>query len=136
MSEVMGRTVLIAPVEAEDFDFVATWIDDERTQHFCRVQLKEVVPESLNPSASLQRVIDGLSRYADASDLTVAIKCNRLGRFDPATVSIPDRLKLGALWIYSAVTADQSKFALWGDFAHPPDGGVVGWEFAYPTDGA
>ncbi len=132
MSEVLGHPVLIAPVEEEDFDFVATWVDDERTQHICRVQLKEVVPQHLNSTASLQQVIDGLARYADASDLTVAIKVNRIGRFDPATVSIPNGLKLGALWIYSAIAEDQSKFAVWGDFAQG-NVPVVGHAFEYPT---
>jgi hypothetical protein len=133
MGEVLRRPVLIAPVEAEDFDFVASWIDDEATQHICRSQLKEVAPPHRNRDASLEEVIGGLTRYADTSDLTVAIKFNRVERFEPADVKILDGLSLGALWIFAALTADQSKFALWGDFAHP-DGEVVGHVFDYPTE--
>lgn len=133
MSEVLGLTVFIAPIEAEDFDFVATWIDDERTQHFCRVQLKEVVAEHLNPATSLEAVIGGLSRYADASELTVAIKVNHPRRFDPAEVSVPQGLKLGALWVYSAISEDQGKFSVWGDFMQR-ETPIVGRVFDYPRD--
>ncbi|MEQ1489182.1 MAG: hypothetical protein ABL932_01400 [Terricaulis sp.] len=115
MSHNLGTEVLFAPVEDQDYDFVATWRTDA-TQHFCPVQLKEVVPTHLNPTASIQDVIGMLSHYGDSTDVSVAIKFNQIGRFERAGVNPPNRLQIGGLWVFGAVTEDQSMWALWGDF--------------------
>jgi hypothetical protein len=126
---VQGLVVGYAPVEDQDFDFVTTWVVDE-TRHFCPVQLKELVPEELNSAATLERLIASLCKYADASDLTVAIKMNRLGRFDPAEVVIPSSLRLGGLWTFCATSSDQNDWGIWGDFMRPES--VGGAKFQYP----
>lgn len=115
MSHNLGVEVWFAPVEDQDHDFVATWrIND--TQHFCPVQLKEVVPRHLNQNASIQEVIGKLSHYADSHDVSVAIKFNQVGRFDPAQISVPANLRIGGLWVFGACSEDQTTWALWGDF--------------------
>lgn len=48
--------------------------------------------------------------------MTVAIKINRPGRFDPAELQLPANLRIGALSIFAGLSADQSEFGLWGDF--------------------
>jgi hypothetical protein len=115
MSHNLGVDVWFAPVEEQDHDFVATWRTGE-TQHFCPVQLKEVVPKHLNANASIQGVLDKLPHYCDSADLSVAIKFNQCGRFDPTEITVPKNLRIGGLWVFGALAEDQSTWGLWGDF--------------------
>ncbi len=128
MSQRIGRTVYFASHEDQDFDFVATWVDAD-SQHFARVQLKEVVPTSLNQGAALESVIQGLKKYTDSSDLTVAIHLNQIGRFEPDALKL-QQLKVASVWVFAAATVDQSLWSLWGNFKedHP-----YGTQFSYPT---
>ena len=123
----LGQTVLLAPEESQDYDFVATWVVGGN-QHFAPVQLKEVVPAELNASASVQAVIDGLTKYANSQSLTVAIHLNRHGRFDPAEIVVPP-LQIAALWVFGAISADQREWALWGNFTEH----AIGTTFSYPA---
>ena len=131
MSRNLETDVWFAPVEEQDHDFVTTWRTGD-TQHFCPVQLKEVVPQHLNPNASVQAVLDKLSHYADSSDVAVAIKFNQQGRFDPAAVVIPRDLAIGTLWVFGALSEDQSEFGLWGDFL-TTGSATVGIRYPYPS---
>ena len=76
-------------------------------------------------------VLNALSKYSKALDLTIAIKLNRASQFDPSSVNVPD-LKFGGLWVFASITDDQSKWAVWGDFlaegAEP-----FGTTFDYPV---
>lgn len=132
ISERFGLQIGMAPVEDEDFDFVATWVADE-TQHFCTVQLKEVAPEDLNPSSSIENVSQALNKYSNPNDLTVAIRPNRATRFDPSSIHIPKSLALGGLWVFGCISEDQSKWAVWGDFVVAGDGPVAATIFDYPS---
>lgn len=132
ISERLGLQIKMAPVEDEDFDFVATWVVDE-TQHFCTVQLKEVAPEDLNPSSSIENVFQALNKYPSAHELTVAIRLNRTTRFDPSSIRIPKDLALGGLWLFGCISEDQSKWAIWGDFVFAGDEPVAGTIFDYPS---
>ena len=131
MSERIGFDVRFAPVEDQDFDFIATWFDGEGMRNYCPVQLKEVAPPHLNAGATIRAVVDGLARYADSADVTVAIKINRPARFDPAELQLPANLRIGALWIFAGLSADQSEFGLWGDFLSRTDA-PLGTRFSYP----
>lgn len=115
MSQVLSTEVRFSPTEAQDYDFVATWeMDDSR--HFCPIQLKEFVSSELNPKATIQAVVSGLSKYADSADITVAIKLGRNFQFEPVDLQLPSKLSIAALWVYGAIAPDQSEWALWGDF--------------------
>jgi len=127
MAQRIGRTVDLAPSEAQDYDFVARWIVDD-TQHFATVQLKEVVPHALNPSASVQGTVNALSKYVDSKDLAVAIHLNQRGNFDLAKLVIPP-LKIAELWIFRAISANQAQWGLWGNFLETPED----TRFEYPT---
>lgn len=131
ISERIGFDVWFAPVEDQDFDFIATWFDGDATRHYCPVQLKEVAPPHLNAGATIQEVVDSLTRYVDSADVTVAIKINRLGRFDPEELRLPANLRIGGLWIFASLSADQSEFGLWGDFLGKTDA-PQGTRFSYP----
>jgi hypothetical protein len=59
MGVILGREFLVAQAEEQDYDVVARW-DGMDTVHFVPIQIKEVVPAHLNPTASVQAVVDGL----------------------------------------------------------------------------
>ncbi len=99
------------------------------TLHFGPLQIKEVVPDYLNPQAAIQPIIDSLARYTSSPDLNVVIHLNKLLHFDPAELTIP-RLPINTLWVMAAITRDQSRWALWGDLLA---GERRGTEFEYPT---
>jgi hypothetical protein len=127
MGQRIGQTVYLARGESQDFDFIASWVVGDE-QHLAPVQLKEVVPKGLNPNASLQQMINSLTKYADSSDLTVAIHLNRIGRFDLCSVNVPP-LGIAALWIFASITPDGSEWGLWGNFLEEPEG----TRFVYPA---
>ena len=85
--------------------------------------------EEVNPTASVQEVIAGLQKYMNSEDLTVAIHLNRTVRgFNPTEIVVPP-LNVAALWIFGAIAADQSKWAMWGSFLDVREAR----EFAYPS---
>lgn len=124
MSSRIGQSVRFAPVEAADYDFIATWQSDTNL-HFAPVQLKELVPESLNPKSSIQQLVDGLSKYSSDS-LTVAVFLNRNGRFSPGELQLPS-LSIAALWFFFAVKPDQSEWRLVGNFMEEPEATLFGY---------
>jgi hypothetical protein len=127
MAQRIGRPIYLSREESEDYDFMATWVVDDE-QHFAPVQLKEVVPESVNANSSLEKVIKSLSKYVDSTDLTVAIHLNRRVHFDPKALIIP-QLRIAAIWVFGSISSDQSEWGLWGDFLEQPEG----TRFMYPT---
>lgn len=132
MSERMGVDIRFAPIEDQDFDFVATWLRDGEGRKYCPVQIKETVPENLNPNANINEVIDSLVKYGDSTELVVSIKLNRREYFDPKSVKIPAGLQIGGLWVFGSIAEDQSEFGLWGDFLSETDA-PWGSRFSYPS---
>jgi len=129
MGEVMGRGFGVAHSETDEYDAVATWIKDD-TQSFAPIQLKELPPAELNPAATVQEIIESLSKYTAAPDLTVAIHLARAVSFTPSDLVFPP-LGVAAIWVFGAITPDRSRWAIWGNFLDPE-----GWEareFSYPT---
>jgi hypothetical protein len=127
MSNRLGVRVEVARDESRDYDFVARIVEDGRASLF-PVQLKELVPSELNSQGTLADVFSSLTKYADSDDLTVAVHLNRHIHFNPDQVSVPP-LKLGGLWVFGAISPDQSAWALWGDFLTKP----IGTRFEYPA---
>ena len=127
MGQRIGQTVYFAKGESQDYDFVASWVVGEE-QHLAPVQLKEVVPPELNPEATLQKTVNALAKYVDSEQLTVAIRLNQQTRFEPAQLSIPP-LNIAALWVFAAISPDQSAWGLWGNFLEQLECS----HFAYPA---
>ncbi len=127
MSERIGFPIRIARTESQDYDFVASWADRD-TQKFAPVQLKEVVPTHLNPTADLSSVVEKLACYPDSSDLTVAIHLNQTRPFDAPAIHIPE-LHFAGLWVFGSISHDASRWWLWGDWLKEP----FGTEHAYPA---
>jgi hypothetical protein len=119
MSARIGQPVWVYPIEELDFDFVAAW-EVGKNRHFAPTQLKEVVPENLNPKASLQSVIDHLVDYRASQQLTVAIYLNRgAAHFELKDIVLPV-LELAALWVFAATSEDQSHWYLFGNMLEEP----------------
>ena len=105
LSKYMGRKVIFSPTESSDYDFVVCWVEED-TMNYTGVQLKELVPEHLNPAAELNDLISGLERYKDSSNLIVAIHLNRRIQLDINTLTIP-KLNLAGLFLFGAASEDQ-----------------------------
>jgi hypothetical protein len=114
MEQVTGQKRYVAKAEGQDYDAVAMWIDGDN-QNFAPIQVKELVPEELNPATSLQELIDKLPKYADSDDLTVVIRLNRQITFTPAELKLPKGLRIAALWAIAALSDDLSEWGLCGD---------------------
>jgi hypothetical protein len=127
ISHALGIKIYYAPVERQDYDFVAVWQRDD-TQFFAPVQLKELVPAHVNPSASLAALLSGLEKYRNSPDLVVAIHFNRGMRLNFAEVLVP-KLALGQVWLYGAISPDQSKWMLYGDLLDQP----AYYDIPYPS---
>jgi hypothetical protein len=108
MSQKIGQTVWVYPIEDADFDFVAGWEVDKK-RHFAPTQLKELVPDELNPKATLQTIVDGLVKYPQSENLTVAVHLNKSKRFDPNQIVFP-KLNIAALWVFGSTSEDQSEW--------------------------
>lgn len=118
MSQRIGQTVYVGRGESQDYDFVASWVVDDK-QHLAPVQIKEVVPADLNPKSSVQATVDALKKYVDSEELTVAIHLNRQSSFHPDQLVIPP-LNIAALWVFAALAPDQSVWGMWGNFMEAP----------------
>ena len=57
----MGLKVRYAEVEQSDYDCIAYFEKDDQP-NFTPIQVKELVPDFVNPKASLQKIIDGLAK--------------------------------------------------------------------------
>lgn len=122
---VLKKNIYYAPVESEDFDCVALWQDADY-QVYTPLQIKEVVPDKVNPESTLNGEIAKLQKYSDSKDLVVAMQLNKKGRLEFSTINTP-KLQIAELWIFGALTED-NKWFLYGNLLTKPNY----FEFAYP----
>jgi hypothetical protein len=109
-----------------DYDAVIRWQRaDER--RFTPLQLKEFVPDGVNDRATLDEIFEGLTRYRDSTDVTVAVFLNR--RFRLEEISWP-HLNFGGLYLFGATSPDQSQWFLMGDLLSESAAITT---FAYPS---
>ncbi|MCU0955390.1 MAG: hypothetical protein MUC37_12480 [Hyphomicrobium sp.] len=109
-----GLPLLLADDEESDHDVVLATVAND-LPHFLPVQLKEVVPEDLNPTANVQNIIDDTFAKRSYQDTLLAIKITQNYSFDPNGLVVPP-FSFAGIWIFAAVSPDQSRWALWGDF--------------------
>ncbi len=127
MSQLTGTTVFFAPHEAEAHDCITLRkLNDIDT--YTPVQLKELVPVHTNPSATLDDLLSGLTKYSTASDTVVAIYINRRQTMDLSSIHSP-KLNLGGLWLFWGAGEDQSRWQLYGDVLAEPEL----HDFSYPA---
>jgi hypothetical protein len=130
MSKVQGTTVFFARYEAQDYDFVTLWRNGDE-DIFTPVQLKEIVPESLNPNSNVNATIAKLSKYASFNRTVVALCINRNVHLEFNTIIVP-AMDLGGIWLYGASVQDQQKWFIYGDLLSEPHL----YEYEYPLDNA
>ena len=117
MSSAVAGKVLVAPGEVEDCDFITkTQVRD--TEFFSCVQLKELAPEDLNPSHTLDALVTELSQLPK-SDAVLAIHLNRRGQIQLSTLAAV-RVPFAELWFFWAATPDMSAWRLYGDAMGQP----------------
>jgi hypothetical protein len=127
MTRAQGPTVFLARLEAQDYDFVTLWQNGDETV-YTPVQLKEVVPESLNPNSNVNTTLTKLTKYSGSDRTVVALLVNREIRLEFNSIQVP-KLRLGGIWLYGAVSPDQQKWFIYGDLLNEPRL----WEFEYPS---
>jgi|ERR1039458_2207279 hypothetical protein len=125
MATATGRKVYFAAHEAADYDFVTSWIINEE-RFFCAVQLKELVPTDLNPTASLEQLLVSLAKYQTTSTV-LAILLNR-----PAQLTLEQLAKFnvpfGQAWLFWLESANGSRWMIEGDLLNNP----ASYPFRYP----
>ena len=124
---VLGTTVYFTPTEASDYDFVSMW-RTEKVEHYAPVQLKEWVPNNINPYLTLNNLISKLHKYKSSRDMIVGIYSNRTGTFRLSDIVCP-ALNLAGLWIFGSIAPDKSKWFLYGDVL----GDKQYYEFLFPA---
>ncbi len=111
------KDVCIAEFEAQDHDFVLRF-NLSGKPGYCPLQLKVLVSTDVNPNLTPDGLISALSKYADASDLTVAINIDRLN-VDPRSLSIPP-LGIAELWFFGPRPETETGWYLYGDAMQIP----------------
>jgi len=127
MGQVLGSPVAFAVYEAQDYDAVVKYAANGKVTYL-PVQLKEWVPDFLNPSATLQDELDKLAKYTDSKDLAVAIHLNREATIHLSKLTLPHG-SIGGLWFYGATDLTQMRWLLIGNLMIP---GATAYEFHYP----
>lgn len=127
MSKVQGTMVFFALLEDQDYDFVTRWKDGDETI-YTPVQLKEVVPESLNPNSTVNAALAKLTKYAGSNRTVVALLVNREIHLELNSIQFPT-VPLGGIWLYGAAAPDQQTWLIYGDLMNEPQL----WEFEYPN---
>lgn len=123
LATVLGTKVLFAPEEAADFDFVVSWIE-EGYDRFCAVQLKELVPDDLNPMQTLDELLTRLRKYPK-TDTILAILLNKSL---PAREIVVSGVPFRELWLFWQSSPDASRWGLEGDLLSDSKR----YEFRYP----
>ncbi len=127
ISKCMEVEVIFSLTESQDYDFVVCWKKDDAL-NYASVQLKELVPEQLNPDADINDLLTKLKKYADSSKLIVAICLNRRFHLDCSKLNL-EGLNIAGLYTYGAVSKDQNKWVLHGDYL----GNFQETPFEYPS---
>jgi len=128
MSVALGVTVYFAKYEGSGYDYVTMHVDGD-VERYTPLQLKELVPKHLNAAATLDSIIERLTKYSDGNDMAVAVHLNRQENRDLTNIVVP-RLPIGELWLYWAASPDGSRWALYGDLLLSPSL----TEFSYPRE--
>lgn len=126
-SAVLNTKVYHARSEVSDYDCVALW-EKESIQSYTPIQLKELVPESLNSKAILNVELEKLKKYVSSEDLVIALYVNRAYRLVFSEIQVPD-LRVAGVWLYGGLSADQNRWFLYGNILKDPQY----YEFSYPA---
>jgi hypothetical protein len=86
---------------------------------FTPVQLKEVVPKALNPTATINGTLAGLSRYGPMG--APLLPCSSTDEGTLVSRRCPVRaFKCGGIWLFGAASPDQQRWYLYGNLLSNP----------------
>jgi hypothetical protein len=127
LSTAMQQQVSFAMHEEDDYDALASFERDKK-RVFVPIQLKEVVPQELNASASLQGELNKLKKYTDSKGLVVAFHLNRRCTLDIKSISAPHGV-VAEIWIVASTNEEMSEWALIGNIINDE---CYTYRFSYP----
>lgn len=130
---VIKVPIAYAMCEAEDYDCVVWWKVDGTASgksRYAPVQLKEIVPPEINPSASIESELTKLKKYATSDHTIVAVHINQTGYVEYSSIQKP-QTSVAEVWLYASMTANQSDWFLYGDLLHSPRGFDISWPTTY-----
>ncbi len=113
----LKTTVYVCPYENSDYDAVSVRRDQEEIL-YTPIQIKEVVPESINPDTNLNNEMEKWGNKYKGTDVVVHL--NRNSRFDLYSVVVPQKLQCAGLWLVGANRIDQNKWFLFGNMMQQP----------------
>ena len=114
LSKTIGIDIFFSKVEASNYDGIFKWHDGSLLC-YAPVQMKELVPVHLNPTASLDKIIQSIKKYGVSPSLIIGIKLNREMQINLASINC-SQLSVGEVWCYGATASDETKWSLFGDF--------------------
>lgn len=128
MGQALGVPIGFAQHESGDHDIVVRYFADG-VLHYVPVQLKEWVPDHVNPRATLQTELDKLNKYMSAGDLTVAFHLNRETTVHLSELEMPTS-GIRELWFFGAKDSEQERWWLIGNLLSQS---AKPYEFSYPS---
>ena len=128
MGSALGVKLFFAQQEKRDHDIVVRY-EKNGSLNYVPVQLKEWVPEFLDPRSSLQSEIDKLGKYVSGKDLVVAFHINRESTVHLSKLDF-SKCKLAGLWLFGATELSQQRWIIVGNLLSQ---NPMSCEFSYPT---
>ena len=126
IGEIFGLNLKYAQYESQDYDYVAVYEKDDYL-NYVPIQMKELVPDKINPKANLQTEINKLQKYVDSNNLCVSIYLNKEVRIEFSNLEIP-KLNIKELWLFGSKSPDQDDWWLIGNLLETTNF----YEFKYP----
>ena len=117
--------IAYAMSEEQDYDCVLWWKVEGKSR-YAPVQLKEVVPHHINPTASVEAELTKLGKYVTSDHSVIAVHLNQTGYVEYSSIKKP-MTSAAEIWLYAALAPDQSLWFLYGDLLHAPRGYEIGW---------
>ena len=111
--QALDKKILFSSYESSDYDYVGAY-EQNGSIHTFPIQLKQLVPDRLNPSTTLQAEINKLKKYSGSSDLVVAIHLNRKIHLKPQDLDI-EGLRIKELWLFGQFGAGKIDWLLFGN---------------------
>lgn len=111
--QALGTEILFASYENADYDYVGAYMQNGFVHRF-PIQLKQLVPDRINASTSLQNEISKLSKYTDAQDLVVAFHVNRKINIKPQELDASG-LQVKEIWLYGHLQNGDDTWLLFGN---------------------
>jgi hypothetical protein len=103
------------------------WVKGEK-EYFYPVQLKELPPDDLDTTESLDGIYDKLEKYSGTDDLAVAIHVNKKMTLKWGPWERQKQPRVRELWLFGTNSPDQSKWFIFGDMLRKPRF----YEYRYP----